>query len=322
MTGSPIRVCVALLCGLVLLAACAGPQGNPRARLAPEAPRQVELGRVPFFAQEDYLCGPAALAMVLDYSGLAVRPEDLVAQVYAPARQGSLPPAMVSAARRHGRLAYPLDAFDGLLQEVAAGHPVVVLLNLEVSWAPRWHYAVVIGYDLDAETVILRSGTEARRVLPFRRFRDAWRQAGRWGLAVLRPGTLPAGAEESRYLEAVLGLERARRWGAAARAYEAARARWPASLVAAMGLGNARYALGDLTGAAEAFGAAAWIHPEAAPAFNNLAQVLGELSRREAAVRAARRAVALGGSHSELYRATLATVTGARPPPTASPGTP
>ena len=89
-----------------------------------------------------------------------------------------------------------------------------------------------------------------------------------------------------------------------------------------MGLGNARYALGDLTGAAEAFGAAAWIHPEAAPAFNNLAQVLGELSRRDEAVRAARRAVALGGSHSELYQATLAEVTGARPPPTASPGTP
>ncbi len=97
MTGPPIRVGVELLCGLVLLAACAGPQGNPRVRLAPETPREVELGAVPFFAQEDYLCGPAALAMVLDYSGLAVRPEDLVAQVYAPARQGSLPPAMVSA---------------------------------------------------------------------------------------------------------------------------------------------------------------------------------------------------------------------------------
>ena len=198
----------------------------------------------------------------------------------------------------------------------------MVLLNLEVSWAPRWHYAVVIGYDLDAETVILRSGTEARRVLPFRRFRDAWRQAGRWGLAVLRPGRLPADAQESRYLEAALGLERARRWGAAARAYEAARARWPASLVAVMGLGNARYAVGDLDAAAEAFGAAAWIHPEAAPAFNNLAQVLSELNRRDQAVRAARRAVALGGSHSELYRQTLAEVTGARPPPTASPGTP
>ncbi len=103
MTGPPIRVGVALLCGLVLLAACVGPQGNPRAQPAPETPREVELGAVPFFAQEDYQCGPAALAMVLGYSGLAVRPEDLMAQVYAPARQGSLPPAMLSAARRHGR---------------------------------------------------------------------------------------------------------------------------------------------------------------------------------------------------------------------------
>ncbi len=89
-----------------------------------------------------------------------------------------------------------------------------------------------------------------------------------------------------------------------------------------MGLGNARYALGDLTGAPEAFGPAACIHPEAAPALNNLAQVLGELGRRDEAVRAARRAVALGEPHSELYRQTLTELTGARPPPTASPGTP
>ena len=124
MTGPPIRVPVTLLCVLVLLAACAGPQGNPRVQLAPEAPRQVELGQVPFFAQEDYLCGPAALAMVLDYSGLAVRPEDLVAQVYAPTRQGSLPPAMLGAARRHGRLAYPLDTLDGCRATCARETPM------------------------------------------------------------------------------------------------------------------------------------------------------------------------------------------------------
>ena len=89
-----------------------------------------------------------------------------------------------------------------------------------------------------------------------------------------------------------------------------------------MGLGNARYALGDLTGAPEAFGPAACIHPEAAPALNNLAQVLGELGRRDEAIRVARRAVALGGSLSEIYRQTVAELTGARPPRSASPGTP
>ncbi len=99
-----------------------------------------------------------------------------------------------------------------------------------------------------------------------------------------------------------------------------------------MGLGNARYARGDLDAAAEAFGAAAWIHPEAAPAFNNLAQVLSDLGRRDEAIHAARGAVALGGSLSEIYRQTLPDlygslsallgIMGARPPRAANPGTP
>ena len=293
---------------VVLLAACAGRQMNPLEELPRGLPHTVELGAGPFFAQEDYQCGPAALAMVLDHSGLAIRPEDLVAQVYSPARKGSLPPDMVSAARRHGRLAYPVEGLAEVLREAAAGNPVVVLLNLDVSWAPRWHYAVVVGYDLDAGEIVLRSGTAARKALPLRRFRDAWRDAGDWALVVLAPSRLPATAGESRYLEAALGLERARWWGAAERAYETARARWPDSLDALMGLGNARYALGDLVGAAQVFAEAGRIHPEAAPAFNNLAHVLAELGRRDEAMTAARRAVALGGAHAKVYRRTMAEV--------------
>src|SRR3546814_2318796 len=33
-------------------------------------PRQVELSEVPFFPQEDYYCGPAALATVLAWGGV------------------------------------------------------------------------------------------------------------------------------------------------------------------------------------------------------------------------------------------------------------
>src|SRR3954466_13641373 len=53
-------------------------------------PLQVELARVPFFPQEEYQCGPAALAMAMDYAGAALRPEALVEEVWLPARHGSL----------------------------------------------------------------------------------------------------------------------------------------------------------------------------------------------------------------------------------------
>src|SRR5207237_9306004 len=53
-------------------------------------PEHVELTQVPFFPQDEYQCGPAALATVLASSGVKVTPEELVAQVYIPERKGSL----------------------------------------------------------------------------------------------------------------------------------------------------------------------------------------------------------------------------------------
>ncbi|MGH7332353.1 MAG: C39 family peptidase [Candidatus Rokuibacteriota bacterium] len=75
---------------LVLLAGCA-----PALRLSPTTatetlPREVELTDVPFYPQERYYCGPASLAMVLAWSGLAVGPDDLVPQVYTRGREGTL----------------------------------------------------------------------------------------------------------------------------------------------------------------------------------------------------------------------------------------
>src|SRR5215210_6981075 len=59
-------------------------------------PRQVELTQVPFFPQDDYQCGPAALAMAMNFSGVPLRPEALVDEVWLPARQGSLQVEMLA----------------------------------------------------------------------------------------------------------------------------------------------------------------------------------------------------------------------------------
>ena len=271
----------------------------------------VELGDVPFFSQEAYQCGPASLAMALAWSGVPVRTEDLAAQVYSPTRQGSLPTDMIGAARRHGRVAYPISTMEDVLAELAAGNPVMVLQDLGL-WRPRWHFAVAIGYDLVQGEIVLRSGTKPREVLSFERFERTWARSGHWGLIALPPGRLPATAKEQSVLEAAVGLERARQWKAAAEAYRSAHERWPASLGALIGLGNSRYALGDLSGAEQAFRVATRLHPLAAVAFNNLAHVLAEMGHLEEALAAARQAVALGGTLEEVYRATLLDIQGQR----------
>jgi hypothetical protein len=268
-------------------------------------PPQREIASVPFFPQDEYQCGPAALAMVLAWSGLAVEPAELTEKVYTASLKGSLQPAMIAGARRSGRLAYVISGTESLMREIAAGHPVIVLQNLGLSWIPFWHYAVAIGYDTPADEIILHSGPTARKRTDLRVFENTWARAKNWGLLVLNPSELPATAEEGKFVEAVIGLEKANQPAAAVDGYRAALSRWPENMAAIMGLGNSYYALGDLKESERAFRRATEAHPMEGAAFNNLAHVLLTQGRREDAYSAAQRAVALGGPLQSVFRKTL-----------------
>lgn len=278
-----------------LLFGCSALQRTPMPQLPENVPAGVELVTVPFYPQDAYQCGPATLAMALTWSGLAVTPDDLKDQVYTPSRKGSLQLAMVASTRRHGKIAYQINDPESIFPEIAAGHPVIILQNLGLSWMPVWHYAVVIGYDAPEQDVILRSGTTKRKVLPYFLFEKTWARSNYWGLMVLEPNQTPVSAKENDFLDAVVGLEKANQYQAAVTGYQTALTRWPNSLNSWMGLGYSYYKLGDLKGAESAFREATELHPHSAPAFNNLAYVLLEQRRLKEALAAAQRAVALGG---------------------------
>jgi tetratricopeptide (TPR) repeat protein len=297
-----------MLAALLLLSGCASHLQAVKLITSPPAEfaQGVELEQVPFFAQERYQCGPAALATALDWSGAAVKPEDLIAEVYLPQRHGSLQVEMAAAARHHGRVSYILEQdLQAVLEEIRAGHPVVVLLNLGLSWYPRWHYAVAVGFDLRRDLLVLRSGTERRDVVSLELFERMWRRGKRWALVVMPPDELPATAQELPYLRAVLPFEQTEDWKTAARAYTAAWRRWPDSIGAGMGLGNSAYGGGDYAAAAEAYRRLLARHPAFAPALNNLAQVMAKSGDFAAGERYAEEAVAAGGAQSKTYAETL-----------------
>jgi hypothetical protein len=298
-----------VLCAAAMLAGCVTPQvAQLHAQPDPALPPRAEIASVPFFPQEDYQCGPAALATALSYAGVDTSPEALVKQVYIPGREGSLQAEMLAGARRHGMVAYPLATrLTDLLKEVAAGHPVVVFQNLSFRFSPVWHYAVAIGYDLDRNELILRSGVTERLTVTLSNFERTWARGGHWAMVPLRPGQLPLTATADGYVRAAAALERLDPTGAR-QAYESALARWPGHLVARVGLGNAAYALRDLGAAEQAYRQAAREHPNAADAWNNLAQVLFERGNRAEARQAALRAIELGGPRLAVYRDTLNTI--------------
>lgn len=259
---------------------------------------------VPFYSQQDFQCGPAALAMLLAWNGETVAMDELVEHVYSPERKGSLQPTIVAAARRHGYLAYPISGKEELTAELMAGHPVLVLQNLGLSWIPRWHYAVVIGRDPSQASLILHTGVYESQLLAEKVFSRTWRRSGDWGLVVLAPGQMPATALEADYIEAVVGLERAGQHLAAAVAYEQAVIKWPDSFVAWMGLGNTWFQMEDVEGSITAFRHAATLRPENAIPLNNLAFALATEGRRSEALEVIDRAVALGGAAAEMAIAT------------------
>ncbi|MBA1146556.1 PA2778 family cysteine peptidase [Ectothiorhodospiraceae bacterium WFHF3C12] len=286
----------------MLVGGCASPGiQRPAQPLA-----EIELASVPFHPQSRYQCGPAALATVLGWSGREISPETLKPRVYVPERQGTLQPEVKAAARAEGRLAYPLQRHvDALLAELDAGHPVLVMQNLGLSWLPQWHYAVVVGTAATPARVILRSGRERRRVTPLETFLRTWRRAEHWALVVLPPGRMPATAEPLPYLRAASELEGTAGPEAAIPAYRAGVGRWPDDERLVLALANAQYDNGQRRVAMKTLrDAVEGRHGDSAMLLNNLAMVAAELGRWRAAERALDRGLALGGAHQETLRRT------------------
>ena len=291
----------------------------------------VELADTPFFPDDALQCGPAALATVLRAaatgSGPATSargsdPATLAREVYTPGLGGSLQLELVAAARQRGFVPYELaPEANALFAELVAGRPVLVLQNLRLRTLPAWHYAVVIGADPIEETVILRSGTEKRLVMPAGKFMRSWDLAERWGLVLLQPGELPADPDRERYFNAVAGLEVAGRYAAAARAWQAALGLWPDDVVALFGYATANHLAGDDATAYDAYMALLAQEPGHAAGLNNLANLLADRGCQVAAhimARQALEAATPGSAIAAAARDTLQRLEAARAAPGAA----
>ena len=246
--------------------------------------RTVEWKDVPFFPQEDYQCGPAALATVLVYSGVKVTPEALAKDVYLPSRQGSLQLEMLAAPRRYGRVSYRLKAnYADVLREVAAGNPVVILQDVNPFFT-QWHYAVINGFDYPSGTVYMRSGTKERLEMPFTALEREWMKSDYWAMVVTPPDRIPVTATEDQWVNAVVAMARSAPGQAVTAGYAAALARWPGNLPAAIGLANQYHSGGAYALAVNVLRRAQQRHPDSVIVVNNLAQALSDQGKNAEAL--------------------------------------
>lgn len=287
-----------LTCALIFALGISACASSPQTRLLldnpPDLPAVVELSGVPFFPQQQYHCGPAALAGIINYRGTTVMPDEIASLVYIPDLKGSLQVEIVAATRQFDLLPVQLDGqLESLLKELAAGNPIFVLQNLAIDAYPVWHYEILIGYDLEHRHMILRSGVNRRITRTFALFEKTWQRADHWALAVVDPDSTPVTASPETYLAAVIDMEQVGRLESAHRGYATAVLRWPDSLLALSGLGNTSYALMDYVDAESAYRAALVLEPGKAELWNNLAYALAQLGRRQASLDAIEHALEL-----------------------------
>ncbi len=263
-------------------------------------PRTVEIQNVPFINQEAGHCGPATLTMALQSVGNSADLSKITSQVFIPGMKGSLQADMIGATRRQGALAIPIQNLENLLTEVAAGNPVIVFENLALSWLPQWHYALVYGYDLDRQEVIMHSGPEKGKRWDLRKFERSWKLGDYWGLIVLPPNFLSATANELAHIAAASALENIGLVENAHIAYQTILTRWPKSLGALIGSGNTYFAKKKYSEAAKNLSLAITLYPESALAWHNLAIAQKLLNQSKAAKISALKAMSLA---TELQKA-------------------
>ncbi|WP_372982039.1 PA2778 family cysteine peptidase [Marinobacter sediminum] len=288
---------------ILLLAGCSTtPKWPATADSTASLQTRTVLDTVPFYPQELYQCGPAALAMMLNSQGLNTNPEILRELVYIPGREGSLQVEMVAAARSHNMLVYTLDGkLESLLREVEAGNPVLVMQNLFFNWWPQWHFAVVMGFDPEKQTIILHTGTRERHESSVEVFANTWARSDNWAAVILPPDQIPATATALKYLSAANDLETTGRTNAAMTAYRTAERRWQDQPAAILGQGNIAYTRQHVQQAREHFDRLVTKFPNEAVGWNNLAHTLGELGCREQATKAQQCAAALAPQRFDSY---------------------
>lgn len=231
---------------------------------------------VPFFSQEKYQCGPAALASMLSYAGTPSLPYALVDEVWLPGRHGSLAIELIAAARARGLLAYPINNFTDLIAELDANHPVLIQQNLLFNWLPQWHFAVVIGYADEGNTLILHSGTKEDFSVNRKWFEERWSKADNVGYAMLPPPTLPANSDALKLASAIDDVSVSSK-SPALSFWAAAAERHRRNPVVLFGYANGQYQSGLLVQAIQIYREVTELDPTFHPAWNNLASVLNEV---------------------------------------------
>ena len=136
---------------------------------------------VPFYPQEEFQCGPASLAGVLNHWNITVSPEEIASEIYSKSAKGTLTIDMVLYVEKRGLKArqYP-GSFEDIKSKIDSGYPLIVLVDEGFLIYQKNHFMVVIGYR--GEGILVNSGREKHKFIPVKDFLRSWERTKFWSL--------------------------------------------------------------------------------------------------------------------------------------------
>lgn len=136
---------------------------------------------IPFFPQEEYQCGPASLAGVLNFYGVKISPDKIAADIYSKSAKGALTIDLLIYARKIGFDAeYYHGSVDDLKARILSGNPLIVMVDYGVLFYQQNHFMVVKGYS--DEGVIVNSEKTENKFIEWDGFLKTWEKTGYWTL--------------------------------------------------------------------------------------------------------------------------------------------
>lgn len=165
-----------LLC-IIIIFSCA-PTAFPT-----KGDENIIIAKIPFFPQEKYQCGPAALASVLNFWGAKISPEEIAQEIYSPAARGTLNLDLLFYAQKRGFRAQQYQgSLEDLKRNISAGVPLILQVDFGFLWYEQTHFLVVIGYN--SQGIFVNSGVEKDKFIPTSSFLRIWAKTDYWTLRI------------------------------------------------------------------------------------------------------------------------------------------
>ncbi len=261
---------------------------------------------VPLIAQKENHCGPASLAMVMQFHGIKKSPDEIAKGLFHEKLKGSFFPEMKARARDEGMVVIEVNDMEDAFKELTAGNPVIILQNNGFAFFPRWHFSVLTGFDLKGPDVFLHDGSKETETDDMRFFERSFVLGGKRSLVILPPGKLSVTGTEMNHLESATFLETLNKKDEALKSYQAILTKWPESLLARIGSSNVLYFLERKKEAQLELEAAVIAHPDSSFAWHNLAIIQGETGNKEVAKISAKKALSLASDEQkEKFQSSL-----------------